>query len=363
MAATRVPMGAAGWARNCFGLLALAVIKAAWALGPAAPPLVELPIAFVDNDAATGPRLVVNLTVEVPGGDVPRNVQSVTVRVPGGAQYTVPHLRGDLGYERDYQLDLTAAGVIGFPAGTYTFTVTDTAGGVTSASDDLAAAVPLDGPSSIAISGLLPPPPANDDVGRLDPGTTPTPTVSWPAVPGAAIYRLRVRGGFGDLDLFSRTTGTTSITLPAGTLVPSRRYVVRVEAYDDARRFPFANTKGRRDVELVTEGPEIFLLFGENYFTGQTLNAMVRAYHTGHSPVTANAQAWVGLPDGTTMPILDLPNLVIPGSTAGNYFLGTFYRYTFTGAEPNGVYIVGLRLTDPITGGTIALATRTFMKQ
>jgi len=38
------------------------------------------------------------------------------------------------------------------------------------------------------------------------------------------------------------------------------------------------------------------------------------------------------------------------------------FSYTFTGGEPNGIYVVGLRLTDPVTGETVALATRTFAK-
>ena len=38
------------------------------------------------------------------------------------------------------------------------------------------------------------------------------------------------------------------------------------------------------------------------------------------------------------------------------------FTYTFNCGEPNGVYVVGFRLTDPASDETIALTTRTFTK-
>jgi hypothetical protein len=68
------------------------------------------------------------------------------------------------------------------------------------------------------------------------------------------------------------------------------------------------------------------------------------------------------------VPILDVPSLTIPTSTGNptgpnNFYSGSIgFSYTFIGSEPNGIYVVGLRLTDPSTGETVALATQTFRK-
>src|SRR5262249_40643285 len=112
------------------------------ALGPGNPPIINVhdvsqatfvsdAFAYVDpNDV--GPQLVACGRIEIPGGFVPSNVRSVTVQVPGGGSLAMDFAR--YGYLQDeYRLNLTRAGVAGFPTGSYVFTVTDTAGGSTAA--------------------------------------------------------------------------------------------------------------------------------------------------------------------------------------------------------------------------------------
>jgi hypothetical protein len=334
-------------------------------LGSAAPPNITFAGVWINTTGSGAPRLFADLNVEIPGGNVPVNVQSVTVTTPTGSTFTVPLQRQDLVAETEYFLDLTSAGVSGFPLGTYTFTVTDTAGGTKTATDALASATALAAPASVNISGLVPVPSANGTVYELDLGATPTPTVSWAPVAGAQNYRLRIRNGFGDANLYQSDTldgSTTSMTVPAGVLVPGRRHYARVEAYDNVNALPTANARGQTTIEFVTQGPEIFLSFPQSYTAGQTLTARVRAYHTGASAVRVNVQAWQGNPDGTVSQLLTLPNVTIPSGVNGDYYNGPFYSYTFTGAEPNGRYVIGMRLIDPGTGETIAVATRGFFK-
>jgi hypothetical protein len=346
----------------------------AWALGPGAPPVIKYASVEVVTTFTWGtPQLWASVAVEVPGGGVPTHIQSATVMIPGGPTFTIPFSGVDLYPYSEYFINLTASGVSGFPAGTYTFSVTDTAGGVSTATDDLAHTAGLPATSSISISGLIPVPPAAGTVYLLNLATNPTPTITWAAVPGAATHRLRVRNAYNDVDLFSRYTGAgTSLTLPAGVMVPGRRYVVRVDAYDHPNGTgcstpPYtcqdSNARSKNWINVLTQGPEMYLTFGSGtYGPGQTLDVTTRIYNTGPT-VTVDALAWIGLPTGAVMKILDVDDLVIPTNLAGDFYSGTIgFSYTFTGSEPSGIYVVGLRLTDPATGETVAKATRTFAK-
>ena len=370
--------------------LALALAApSAWALGPGAPPSVKSLDVMVATTDDGSPQLWAELEVEIPGGNVPLNVASVTVTVPDGGTFSMPLDRVDLSPERSYFLNLTQAGVAGFPAGTYIFTVTDTATGSTMVTDTLGATAGLAAVTSVSVSGAVPvsTQPGSPPTYFLNLTNTPTPTITWTPAPGALNQRVRVRGGFQDRDVFTRMTGNGTASsigaLPAGVMVPGRRYLVRVEAFDHADPFGCsatppctnANARSRRRVEVITPGPEIFLTFNSGtYAAGQTLDVTTRIYNTGPS-ITVNAHAWIGLPPwggqpetGGVIPVLDVPNLTIPNSTGNptgpnNFYNGSIgFSYIFTGSEPNGMYVVGLRLTDPSTGETVALATQTFRK-
>ncbi len=346
-----------------------------WALGPSAPPSIVFAAVWVDASAQEfngNPQLFANLEVEIPGGNVPNNVQSVAVLVPGHGAFTMPLDKLDLAPERGYILNLTQAGVSGFPTGTYTFTVADTSGGLSSTTDSFIVSsfgtqgIPPPGP--ISVTGVVHPPAANGAVSLLDITANPIPTVSWASVDGAAGYRLRILGSFGDQDLFSGSTSATSMKLPAGIMVPGRRYRIRLDAFDSSSGLPNANARSRNQIEVVTVGPEIFLTFGQGpYIAMQTLDVTARIYNTGPA-FTLNAQAWIGTPAGGIFPILNMEGLTIPNSAASptgpnNFYAGTIgFSYKFTGSESSGVYVVGLRLTDPATGETVALTTKTFKK-
>jgi hypothetical protein len=357
----------------------------AWALGPGAPPVIKQAFVWVDTfplHFGGAAQLKPQVQVEIPGGNVPLNVVSVTVAVPGGGTHTLPLNQVDLNVE-DYVLNLTQDGVVGFPTGTYNFTVTDTSGGVSNASDSLGSTAGLTPTSLITATGTTPIPsqPGEALSFLLNLATDPTPTISWNAVAGAAVYRLRIRIGLGDeLDVFSRQTTGTSMTLPAGVLVPGRRYRVRVEAFDNANAFGCStactssdsNARSMNRIDVVTQGPEIFLTFqkaggGTTYAAGDTLDVTTRIYNTGPA-VTLNAQAWIGTPTLGVIPILNMSGLTISNSTANptgpnDFYSGSIgFSYMFTGGEPSGIYVVGLRLTDPATGETVALTSRTFKK-
>ena len=346
-----------------------------WALGPTAPPSIVSAAVWVDASAQDfngNPQLFASLEVEIPGGNVPINVENVAVVVPGRGAYFLPLDRSDLSPERSYLLNLTQAGVSGFPTGIYTFTATDTSGGFSTTTDSFVVSsfgTPgIPPPASISVTGLVHAPAANGVVNLLDVTATPTPTVSWTSVDGAAGYRLQIRGSFGDQDLFSRATSGTSMKLPSGVMVPGRRYRVRLDAFDSSSGLPNANARSRNQIEVVTQGPEIFLTFGQGPYTaGQTLNVTARIYNTGPA-VTVNAEAWIGTPTSGVIPILNMPGLTVSNSTANptgpnNLYSGPIgFSYLLTGSEASGTYVVGLRLTDPATGETVALTTRTFVK-
>lgn len=325
------------------------------------PPVIRFAGVYIDTRDDSSARLFASVEVEVPGGRVPQNIASVTVQVSGeGTPRAMPRDTLDLAPDRAYFLDLTGAGVVGFPTGTYTFRATNTAANVTTATDALSASTPL---AAFTITSH-----ANNQIIAPTP-----PTVIWSAVPGAATYRVRIRNGWMDQDLFSRFTTGTSLALPGGVLEPGRRYMIRVEAFDHANGLgcstpgctnPDANARTRRQIQVDTQGPDIFLTFPSgNYTTSNTLTITARVWNT-HASVTVNAVVWIGIP-GVPAPleVLEFEEILIPQVLTGDVYNGPLgFAYTFTGAEPNGVYVVGFRLYDPETRETIALTTRTFSK-
>jgi len=354
-----------------FTLLLLGAAPAG-ALGPSAPPVIKGAYVFLDN-SGSGSQLTAQVEVELPGGVVPLNVSSVSVDVPGFGTYNLPLHKRDLQPETGYLANLTSLGVSGFPAGTYTFHVTDTSGGQATATDTLGVTSGLPAFGTVSLTGLVTVPPANGTgVNLLDIVGTPNPVVSWSSVAGAAIYQLRIRGGYQDFNLLARNTTGTSLTVPSGVLVPGRRYIIRVEAYDHANGFGCSpspctnadlNARSRQDIEVISSGPEVFLQFPNStpYGSGSVLNIGTRIYNS-ITPVTVDIHVWIGFPGGTIV-IGHYPGIFIPANPNADFINNyPLFSYTFNGGEPSGSYVVGIRLTDPTTGDTVALATRTFAK-
>jgi hypothetical protein len=360
----------------------------AWALGAGAPPIINFAAVWVDTfqtDAFTPcatcgvPQLFANLGVTVPGGSVPLNILSVTVQTPLATTHTVPLDEVDLSAEESFFVNLTAAGVPGFPTGTYTFTVTDTSGGVSQVSKNLTSGTALPTPAAPAIIGSTAVPSADGSAGvvtrLVNLFTNPTPTISFTQVAGAGRHRVRIREGFADVAAFgvdSTDPAFTSVTIPAGVLVQGRRYVIRIEAFDAAAGFGCTvspncvvgdlNARSTFRAEIITQGPEFFLNTSGGTGAGQTLTVNLRVYNTGPT-VTGNVLMWIGLPGGLgVINVLSLTGVSIPQNQNANIFNGGLFSHTFTGGEPSGHYVVGIRLTDPATGATMAFAQTRFTK-
>jgi hypothetical protein len=369
------------------GFLACLAVTPASALGPSAPPNVYFAAVWVENFTSNAfpvclectNRLFANVGALVPGGSVPLNIASVTVQIPTGQTFAVPLDRVDWAAEESFFVDLNELGVVAAPPGSYTFTVTDTAGGVTVRMDDLGVPQGLPVPTNIAVSGSQGVPSADGDAGvfvrYLNLATTPTPTITWTPAAGALRQAVRVREINRDRDNFSRTfvdSTTSSVTLPAGVFVNGRRYQITIEAFEHPNGLGCsisgctgsdANERSRARIELITEGPTLFL--GGTSGTvaaGQNLNITATIYNTG-PPTSVHALGWIGLPTGGIVNVLNMQNLVIPQSVSSNFVTNlSLFSRVFDGTEPSGVYVVGLRLTDPATGATVAFASRTFAK-
>ena len=345
-----------------------------WALGPAAPPIIKSAFVWIDV-MPSGSRLAVSVNFEIPGGLVPLDVQGVTVTVPGyGSPFFLPLERDDLVPET-YFADLTSLGVAGYPTGTYTFTVTDTASGVSVATDTLNAATPLALPGSLTMTGLITAPPNNGGVNVFNLPANPTPTLTWAPLAGAAAYRVRIRTADREevADLYREFVGTaTSHTLPGGIFVAGRRYMVRVEAFDHTLGFgcspgpctySSANTRSRSEFEVIVPGPEVSLSAPRGPFTaGQQLTVGVRIYNQA-VPATVDIHGWIGIPGGGVMSLFDYFDVFIPANATADFYNGSLWGpYTFNGGEPTGTYVIGIRLVDPVTGREIAFSTRPFIK-
>jgi hypothetical protein len=345
------------------------------ALGPGAPPLITFGAAWV-NTASTDsfirldenvPQLYASLNVQIPGGDVPRNIQSVTVTLPDGVTtFEVPKFGNDLEFEQQYFRNLSQAGAVGFPAGTYTFTVTDTAGGVTTLTDTLAGVAPLVPAASVAVTGAIQVASAPAELFSLNLATHPTPTVTWPLVAGAARYIVVVQLLSNNIVYQQTITGdATSSTLPAGVLVPGRIYRVLVRAESAPTGLPAADTRSEAEIRIATPGPDLTVSAAPVAAqAGQVVNFSARLVNTG-PPLVINARAWLGRPDGSVEEIAALDGLTIPTATdqpGNNVFNAVFAGRLFTDADPGGNYVLGGRLIDPATGETVAQSSFRFAK-
>jgi hypothetical protein len=349
-------------------LMLVALVPPAWALGPGAPPNITFAAVWVNTfrrDHFPGetngiPRLVASLDVLIPGGQVPANVASVTVMLPGGGTvFTLTKDVNDLfSPESSYFLDLSGEGVVGFPTGTYTFTVTDTAGGVTVLQDDLGATTGLTPATNVALSGATQ---ISPDLFRANFSSNSTTTVSWTPPAGANSQRVRVRR-FSGPDLFNRriADGTTSsLALPGGIFVPGRVHEILVEA-EDVDFLPNSNARGRQTVRLFAEGPEITLSTTGGTGTGQTFTINARVFNSG-APVAVDVLVWVGLPTGQVITLLETSATIGTSTNDAPFFNGPIFTRTFDGSEPSGRYVVGIRFVGPLAE-TVALQTVTFSR-
>lgn len=289
----------------------------------------------------------VDVDIVMPGGNIPQSIASVTVTDPLGRTFPLPFSPGDLSWDVAYWADLTKQVSAPFPVGTYTFRVTDISGNVVTATDTLAASTGLPSP---VITNLV-------DKQIL---TTQTPEVCWDPVPGATVYRVRVRNnGWWDRDLFTAVRTTAGcVTISGGVMIPGRFYQVRVEADDTPYFLPTSNFRSRRAVNVFLQGPEIRIGLNTTSPRAGTTFTITAYVYNFFATSTVRVTGWVGLPGSPTpITILDIPSITFD---TGTNLSAPIFSYTFTGGEPVGLYVVGLRFMDPATGQEVAMGTRTF---
>src|SRR5262249_47017838 len=109
------------------------VVLPAWAIGP---PVITFHAVWKNTfttdsfpfpDSSGTPQLYAAIAIEEPLGTVPESITTVKVNVPTGGpgtDFQIPLEVKDFDHDV-YLVNLTKAGVAGFPTGTYTFTVVD----------------------------------------------------------------------------------------------------------------------------------------------------------------------------------------------------------------------------------------------
>ncbi len=154
----------------------------------------------------------------------PHSIQKVEVTCPNGTTFPGGESTRILGFDgKDgtdawywYMEDLADASEM--PEGTYTFTVTDVDGNISSITDTFVRNI-ISRPTNVL-------PAAESEVGGIG---TPV-TLSWDTVPGASIYRVEIYTETGSR-IHKPFTTETSYTVPAGVLDPSTTYSYRIRAH------------------------------------------------------------------------------------------------------------------------------------
>jgi hypothetical protein len=327
----------------------LCVAAPAWAEGTA--PIIRFFGAWAEmRPTFLEPHLFLDVQVDDPDGQVPATIQSVIVTGPDERTYdlTSRFSHPNLTFRGEYFFDAGSP----VQTGSYTVAVTDTQGNTTTLTD------PLTAFNAIAPASVIYP--SNEE-----PIDTTTPTVLWEPVLGAAGIRVRICNA----DEFNTSGGdclytspvldgfSTQFTLPAGVVDPGRRYALRVEAYDAlGASLPAASFRASTFQPFSVAGPNVGLFLNQGlYKPGQTLHLGLNVRNNG-DPRPVDVTLWVGHPDGTTGKI-PLGSMEIASTSPDvTKVMNDYLVYTFTGDEPTGVYLVGIRLTSPDTGQIIAQA-------
>jgi hypothetical protein len=325
----------------------LCVAAPAWAAGT--PPIIRFFGAWAEmRPTFLEPHLFLDVQVDDPDGQVPTTIQSVIITGPDGRTYDLT--------SRFWHPNLTFRGEYFFDAGSpvqtgsYTVAVTDTQGNTTTGTD------PLTVFNAIAPASVIYP--SSEEL--ID---TTTPTLLWEPVLGAAGIRVSICNA----DKFNTNGGdclysspvlaglATQFTLPAGVLDPGRRYALRVEAYDDiGASLPAASFRASAFQPFSVAGPNVSLFLNQStYRPGQTLHLGLNVRNNG-APRPVDVTLLVGHPDGTAGKI-PLGSMEIASTSPDvSKVLNDYLVYTFTGDEPTGVYLVGIRFTSPDTDQIIA---------
>ena len=325
----------------------LCVAGPAWAAGT--PPIIRFFGAWAEmRSTFLEPHLFLDVQVDDPDGQVPTTIQSVIVTGPDERTYdlTSRFSYPNLTFRGEYFFDAGSP----VQTGSYTVAVTDTQGNTATVTD------PLTVFNAIAPASVIYP--SSEEL--ID---TPTPTLLWESVLGAAGMRVSICNA----DKFNTNGGdcmysspvlaglATQITVPAGVIEPGRRYAVRVEAYDDAgASFPAASFRASAFQPFSVAGPNVSLFLNQSTFMpGQRVHLGLSVRNNG-APRPVDVTLWVGHPDGTAVKI-PLGNVEIASTPPDvSKVTNDYLVYTFAGGEPTGVYLVGIRLTSPDTGQIIA---------
>jgi hypothetical protein len=334
------------------GAALLCVAAPAWADG--SPPIVRFFGAWAEmRPGFLQPHLFLDVQLDDPDGQVPMTIQSVIVTGPDNRAYDLSNRfsHPNLTFRGEYFLDA------GSPVrtGLYTVDVTDTQGNTTTVTN------PLTVFNAIAPATVVYP-------SAEEPIDTTTPTLLWEPVSEAAGIRVRICNA----DEFNTTGGdclytspilagsATQFTLPAGVVDPGRRYALRVEAYNHiGASFPAASFRASTLHPFSVAGPNVGLFLNQStYRPGQTLHLGLNVRNNG-APRPVDVVLWVGYPDGTAVKT-PLGSMEIASTSPDvTNVMNDYLVYTFTGSEPTGMYLVGIRLTSPDTGQIIAQAMGT----
>lgn len=318
------------------------------------PPAIRFFAVWAENRPGfASPHLNMTAFIDDPDGQVPLTIQSVVVTGPAGT-FNVPFFYPNLEFRGQYFLD-TGPTVTPLP-GTYTLTVTDNQGNVSTATDPLGT-VPAISPPNVTF------PTTSEQM-----ISTTTPTFEWAFVTGAAntqvsIVNLDVFATFGDTLFRSLLLpgAATQFLLPGGILTPGRRYLLRVHAFDAAGLGP-ANIRATTQIPFSVAGPSVTMSLNKPTFVGGDQLLLSVFYRNNGAPITVEGELWAGLPGGPAIELITVDNLPLSQTApdASTALVQNFLLHTFTGAEPPSHYVLRFQFFDLGGPGVIAEASVPF---
>ena len=337
-----VRRGGRGLVAAGLGLLALA-----WSAGPAqalGPPEFTFSSIILEGIGA-----VLRVRIALPGGRVPADIASVEVVRPDNQVFSISLERADLAPDGSFSLFLGNLSQFGQGlSGTYRVIAADSDGGVSELQLTFDVPPVLAGATALKVPGSQHLPLLG--VRTLDLAAHPTPTVEFDAVPGALMHHVVVRELSADVDAvrievpgIGGHEDTRSVVLPGGVMVPGRRYVLSVEAFDAPGALgcttsvgcTHADARARSTValDLVTLGPDVTVAVSGGLGAGQTVVLGVRAVNSG-AAVVLHAVGWIGLPTGEVL--TGVATTVTLGTTLTPALFDNLFSHTFTPADPPG---------------------------
>ena len=138
-------------------------------------------------------------------------------------------------------------------------------------------------------------------------------------------------------------------------LTPGRRYTLFLQAYDTTGGLPGANIRPSIFRPFSVAGPTISLFVNQGDFHGGQTQRLGASVRNDGPPLKVTVEIWAGAPEGSIVELLAVADVDVPSTPRDvSTAFSDIFTYTFSGAEPAGPYVLGIRAREETSSAIVA---------